>query len=198
LYKSNYNFILHLAIIYNYDGIKMAIEKDILLSVAKVVCPEYETYEHRGQLSLIIPKESLLDMAFEMRDNPETSFEMLTDITAIDWAKEGDRYEVVYFLYSHKHIDRLRIKVPLNEDDMEVPTLSEVWASANWYERETFDMYGIKFKGHPDLRRFYMPEGFADPDSGEALYPLRKDFPLRGIPDSMPLPPYPERDGEPV
>jgi NADH-quinone oxidoreductase subunit C len=176
----------------------MAIERDILFSVAKVICPDYETYEHRDQLSLIVPKENLLDLANELKDNPETSFEMLTDITAIDWARDENRYEVVYFLYSHKHTDRLRIKVPVSEDDMKLPSLAGVWPSANWYERETYDMYGIKFEDHPDFRRFYMPEDYVDPDSGEALYPLRKDFPLGGIPDSLPLPPFPERDGEPT
>ncbi|MGB9912422.1 MAG: NADH-quinone oxidoreductase subunit C, partial [Candidatus Kapaibacteriota bacterium] len=70
------------------------------------------------------------------------------------------------------------------------------YESANWYERETYDMYGIKFENHPDLRRFYMPEDFLDPETGEPLYPLRKDFPLMGIPGALPLPPYPERDGE--
>jgi NADH-quinone oxidoreductase subunit C len=121
---------------------------------------------------------------------------MLTDITAIDWLRRQKRFEVVYFLYSNKHKMRIRLKVPVEEKDCECPTVTDVWQSANWYERETYDMYGIKFLGHPNLRRFYMPEDFNDPETGEPLYPLRKDFPLMGIPGSLPLPPYPERDGE--
>jgi NADH-quinone oxidoreductase subunit C len=74
--------------------------------------------------------------------------------------------------------------------------MTEVWESANWYERETYDMYGVKFIGHPNLRRFYMPEDYVDPITGEALYPLRKDFPLMGVPDALSLPPFPEKYGE--
>jgi NADH-quinone oxidoreductase subunit C len=84
-------------------------------------------------------------------------------------------------LYSLAHKGYLRLKVLVEESDATVPTLTGVWPSANWHERETFDMFGIKFAGHPDLRRFYMPEEFE-------YYPLRKDFPLTGIPDSLPLP----------
>ncbi|MEM4260943.1 MAG: NADH-quinone oxidoreductase subunit C, partial [Candidatus Woesearchaeota archaeon] len=101
-----------------------------------------------------------------------------------------------YFLYSNKFKNRLRIKVPVDESDLNCPSVVSIWESANWYERETYDMYGIIFQGHPFLRRFYMPEDFKDPISGDPLYPLRKDFPLMGIPGSLPLPPYPERDGE--
>jgi NADH-quinone oxidoreductase subunit C len=121
---------------------------------------------------------------------------MLVDITAIDWLKREDRFEVVYFLYSNQNKSRVRIKVPLKEDNPVCPSLVPVWDSANWYERETFDMYGIKFEGHPSLRRFYMPEDFNDPATGEALHPLRKDFPLMGIDGALPLPAFPEKDGE--
>lgn len=122
---------------------------------------------------------------------------MLVDASAIDWYdKKKPRYEVVYFLYSNALHHRVRVKVAVDAKDLHCPSMYSIWESANWYERETYDMYGIKFDNHPDMRRFYMPEDFEDPETHEPLYPLRKDFPLMGIPDSMPLPPYPEKYGE--
>jgi NADH-quinone oxidoreductase subunit C len=174
----------------------MALTKDTILNIVKPLCPEVGTYEHRNQLIILIPKDKLLDVAGELRDNSETSFDMLTDITAIDWLKPKSRFEVVYFLYSNKNKSRLRIKVPIEEENPICPSVTGIWESAEWYERETFDMYGIKFDGHPNLRRFYMPEDYVDKESGEPIHPLRKDYPLMGVPDTMPLPPYPEKYGE--
>lgn len=174
----------------------MAIEKDTIIEVAKSVCPNLETYEHRDQLTLILPKEQLVEVAKELKNNPETSFEQLLDVTGIDWYEKKDRFNVVYILYSIKHAERLRLKIIIQEKDPVAPTLTNVWESANWYERETYDMYGIKFEGHPGLRRFYMPEDFTDPETKEPLHPMRKDFPLMGVPDSLPLPPFPEKYGE--
>jgi len=174
----------------------MSLKNELILTVAKAICPDFEISEHRDQLSIIVDKEYINGLCFELKKNSETSFDMLIDITAIDWLRRKKRFEVVYFLYSNKYKMRLRLKVPIEEKDCECPTVTDIWQSANWYERETYDMYGIRFLGHPDLRRFYMPEDFVDPESGEPLYPLRKDFPLMGIPGSLPLPPYPERDGE--
>jgi len=174
----------------------MPIPRETIFNIAQAICPDYQVYEHRQQLSLIVPQEQLIKLCFELRDNPSTNFDMLIDVTAIDWNKHGMRYEVVYFLYSNKYKSRLRLKVPVNEKTLTIPSVVEIWESANWYERETFDMYGIKFTGHPNLRRFYMPEDFVDPETGEPLHPLRKDFPLMGIRDSLPLPPYPEKYGE--
>lgn len=174
----------------------MALDKDTILRVANSICTDFQIYEFREQLTLIVPVHKLLILAKEFRDNPETDFDMLLDITAIDRYTPKDRFEVVYFLYSNKFKWRLRLKVIIQEKEPVAPSAVEIWPSANWYERETFDMYGIKFEGHPNLRRFYMPEDFNDPESGEPLYPLRKDFPLMGIPDSLPLPPYPEKYGE--
>jgi len=167
-----------------------------IVELTKGLCPEVEITEHRNQATLQIPKEFLIAIAKELRDNPETGFDQLLDITAIDWLKPQNRFDVVYFLWSNKYKNRIRIKVSLDESNQVCPTLSEIYESANWYERETFDMYGIKFSGHPNLRRFYMPEDFVDPASGEQLHPLRKDFPLMGVPESLPLPAYPEKFGE--
>jgi NADH-quinone oxidoreductase subunit C len=174
----------------------MPIKRESLISVINAVSPEHVLTEFRGQLSVIIPVDKIKDICFELRDNTETKFDMLIDITAIDWAKPGFRFEVVYFLYSNSEKDRIRIKVPIHEKILLCPSMVDVWESANWYERETFDMYGIKFENHPNLRRFYMPEDFVDPESGDSLYPLRKDFPLMGIPEALPLPPYPEKYGD--
>ena len=173
----------------------MTLNKEKILEIARNVYPDVQTYEHRNQLSLIIIPGKLLDMGKELRNNPETSFDMLIDITAIDWAKPKNKFEVVYFLYSNKYKQRLRLKVPLSGEYPSCPSVTSIWESANWYERETYDMYGIQFDGHPNLRRFYMPEDYQDPETGEPIFPLRKEFPLMGIPDSLPLPPYPEKYG---
>jgi NADH-quinone oxidoreductase subunit C len=175
----------------------MAINIDTILEVVNNIVPDVETYTHRNQLSLIIPREKIVDVARELRDNPETAFDMLIDVTAIDWLKrKNPRFEVVYILYSLKYSVHLRLKVPVSEKSPHCPSVYSVWESADWYERETYDMYGIIFDNHPDMRRFYMPEDYVDPETGEPIYPLRKDFPLMGVPESLPLPPYPEKYGE--
>lgn len=165
----------------------MAITNEQILAVVHNVATNATTVEHHGDFTITVPKEHLVDVLLELRDSPETQFDQLVDITAVDWSRPGERYEVVYFLYSIRNAARVRIKVGVRADNPHVPTSVDVWESANWYERETYDMYGIIFDGHPDLRRFYMPEDFMD-DQGEQLYPLRKDFPLMGIPGSLPLP----------
>lgn len=173
------------------------IDKKVALTIVKEIYPEADTYEHRNQISIIVPREEIVEVCRTLRDHPESQFDMLLDITAIDWLdKRADRFEIVYFLYSTKLKHRLRLKVAVSELDIHCPTMTDVWRSANWYERETFDMYGIIFDNHPRLRRFYMPEDYLDPETGEPLHPMRKDFPLMGIPDSLPLPPYPEKYGK--
>jgi NADH-quinone oxidoreductase subunit C len=175
----------------------MSERKEQIIRIISGIFPEVDTYEHRDQMTLIIPAEKLVEVALVLRNNPETAFDMCVDVTVIDWLKKKTpRFEVVHFLYSLKFKDRVRIKVPVGEKNPHCPSITEVWESANWYEREAFDMYGILFDGHPDLRRFYMPDDYVDKESGEPIYPLRKDFPLGGIPDSLPLPPYPEKYGE--
>lgn len=165
----------------------MALDHSAIVNVAKAVAADVQVVEHHGDLTLIVKMADLLDVLHELKDNPSTKFDQLVDITAIDWARPGERFEVVYFLYAMSTGSRVRVKVGVREDRPHVPTAIDVYESANWYERETYDMYGIIFDGHPDLRRFYMPEDFMD-ENGEPLYPLRKDFPLMGIPGSLPLP----------
>ena len=110
------------------------------------------------------------------RDGPELAFDMLTDLKAVDYLKypgreDGPRFDVVYHLYSIPHNHRLRIKVRVEEDDAVVPTAVGVWPIANWFEREVWDMFGVRFEGHPDLRRLLMYEEFVG-------HPLQKDYPI--------------------
>ncbi|NQW30125.1 MAG: NADH-quinone oxidoreductase subunit C [Ignavibacteria bacterium] len=166
----------------------MALTNEFLISVARNAAPGCTHVEHHGDLTIKVEVDALHNLLSEFKENPQTLFNQLMDVTAIDWNTPPDRFEVVYTLYSIEFATHLRIKVGVREDRPHVPSVVEIWESANWYERETYDMYGIIFDGHPDLRRFFMPEDFMDSD-GTQLYPLRKDFPLMGIPGSLPLPP---------
>jgi len=170
-----------------------------IIEISKSIIGNIEVDEHRNQYTLILnDKNLILNLLKELKENPETNFDVLTDITAIDWARTEKRFELVYFLYSFQNKLRLRIKIPIEETDCTCQTAENLYPSANWYEREVWDMYGIKFAGHSDMRRFYMPEDFYNQETGEQYHPLRKDFPLMGIPDSLPLPHYPEKTGNEV
>jgi NADH-quinone oxidoreductase subunit C len=135
----------------------------------------------RGDLSIQVRKNDLVRVCSFLQSDPELSFDMLIDLLGVDMYRPEGRFEVVYNLYSLKNKYYVRLKVLVDEADPVVPTVTSLWSAANWLERETFDMIGVRFSGHPDLRRLYMPEEFE-------YYPLRKDFPLLGIPDSLPLP----------
>ena len=125
----------------------------------------------RGQAVIVAPRDGLADVLRTLRDHPETRFDQLSDLTAVDYLGRTPRFEVIYQLYSIPLGHRLRVKVPLPEDDAVVPSASGMWKSALWAERETFDMFGIRFTGHPDLRRILMYPEFEG-------FPLRKDYPL--------------------
>ncbi|MDC1067545.1 NADH-quinone oxidoreductase subunit C [Candidatus Kapabacteria bacterium] len=170
--------------------------RDTIIAIVSKTVKEPETYIYRDQLTITVPKDKVLKVAKDLRDSNDTKFEQCLDVTAIDWNRPKNRFDLIYILYSLTHNHRVRLRVPLEEEDPSSPSLSSIWESCNWYERETYDMYGVTFTNHPDLRRFYMPEDFVDPESGEPLYPLRKDFPLTGIPGSLPLPAYPEKYGD--
>ena len=133
--------------------------------------------EFRGEMTLTIAAEYLRDIANFCRD--ELSFDYLLDITSIDNFGEEPRFEIVYHLYSMPHAVHLRLKLKLSEEVGVVDTVSEIWPTADWHEREIYDMMGIKFNGHPDLRRILMWDGYP-------FFPLRKDFPLAGLPSDMP------------
>jgi len=131
----------------------------------------------RDELSLTVSKHSLIEiMTFCKKD---LGFDYLVDLTAVDNLGTNPRYEVVYELYSYSDSCHLRIKVGVDESEREVSSVVGLWPTANWHEREAFDMIGVTFSGHPDMRRILMWEGYP-------YYPLRKDFPLAGKTSDMP------------
>jgi NADH-quinone oxidoreductase subunit C len=132
--------------------------------------------EFRGETTFTIPAADLREIAQFCRD--ELCFDYLLDITSIDNFGEEPRFEIVYELYSMPLGVHLRLKLVLPEDG-EIATISDIWPTANWHEREVYDMMGIRFAGHPDLRRILMWEGYP-------YHPLRKEFPLEGLPSEMP------------
>lgn len=134
-----------------------------------------------GTPSITIPKENLLEVCKLLKEDEDLKFDHLVDAVGVDRFTKIDRYEVVYNLRSIKYKDRLFFRVKVDAKDLKSPSVVSIWLSANWYEREAYDMVGVVFEGHPDLRRIYMPEEYE-------YFPLRKDFPLMGIPGSIPLP----------
>ncbi len=140
-----------------------------------------DSSEFRDELTVVIPREIVVDVCRFMKEDGELQFDLLADLCGIDMYTPVKRFGVVYNLYSLKKKHRVRLKTFVEEEDPKLPTVTTVWGTANWHERETYDMFGIVFEGHPDLRRVYMPEEFEH-------FPLRKDFPLMGIPGSIPLP----------
>jgi NADH-quinone oxidoreductase subunit C len=135
-----------------------------------------ETHDQHGDHTVVVPRERLIEVLRACRDVPALAFDLLTDLTAVDYLKfpgreDGPRFEVVYHLYSIRHNHRLRVKARLEEDDAVAPTAVPLWPIANWLEREVWDMFGIRFDGHPDLRRLLLYEEFVG-------HPLRKDYPV--------------------
>ncbi len=134
--------------------------------------------EFRGELTYLLPLVRLKEIATYCKESLE--FDFLTDVSSVDNFGEEPRFELVYELYSLSTCLHLRLKAFLSEDDMDAaPTLSSLWPTADWHEREIYDMMGIRFADHPDLRRILMWEGYP-------YFPLRKDFPLEGKPSDMP------------
>src|SRR5256886_559504 len=133
--------------------------------------------EFRDETTYMIAASDLRGIAKFCRD--ELLFDYLLDITSIDNFGEEPRFEIVYELYSITLAVHLRLKLKVAEEDPSVDTVSDIWPTANWHEREIYDMMGIRFSGHPDLRRILMWEGYP-------YFPLRKDFPLAGKPSEMP------------
>jgi NADH-quinone oxidoreductase subunit C len=150
---------------------------DLLESVAKLFGPKlHAKTEFRGETTYAIASTDVREIAKLCRD--DLSFDYLIDITSIDNFGVDPRFEIVYELYSMTIAVHLRLKMKIGED--ETPdTVSDIWPTANWHEREIYDMMGIKFKGHPDLRRILMWDGYP-------FFPLRKEFPLEGLPSEMP------------
>jgi len=134
----------------------------------------------RDQVSVIVKRGRIGDICRYLHDEPVLLFEHLQDLCGVDYhGKKEPRFEVVYNLYSIKYHHRIRVRAQVPENDSHIHTVTSIWAGANWHERECFDMFGIEFKGHPDLRRILLPEDWEG-------HPLRKDYPLKG--------PEPEKD----
>jgi NADH-quinone oxidoreductase subunit C len=132
-----------------------------------------QTSEFRGQLSVVVPREAIVEVASFLRDDPELNYNFLENLCGVDYLGRDPRFEVVYHLLSHQNHHRVCLKVGLPEQDPSVPTLTTLWSTANWQERETYDMFGITFPGHPGLQRILMPDEWEG-------FPQRKDVPLGG------------------
>lgn len=145
------------------------IAEQILASLGGAV---REHHSHFGELTVTVARDGIVKAMTALRDDPRYLFEVLIDICGVDYPARPERFDVVYHLLSPRRNLRLRVKVTTDEDHP-VPSLVDVFPAANWFEREAYDMYGILFSGHPDLRRLLTDYGFEG-------YPLRKDFPLTG------------------
>ena len=151
---------------------------ELLSSLSKLFGSKIrERSEFRGEMTFVIEKGDIREVAKRCRD--ELSFDYLLDISSVDNFGSEPRFEVVYELYSMTMSVHLRLKLRVSEDDPTVDTVSDIWPTANWHEREIWDMMGLRFNGHPDLRRILMWEGYP-------YFPLRKEFPLEGLPSDMP------------
>jgi len=134
-----------------------------------------ETDAAHGDVTVVVEVEHAYSVLRQLRDDLRMDFEMLSDLCAVDWLEQGraERFDVVYHLLSIRRNRRLRVKVSVDESVCEVDSVCSIWPAANWMEREVFDLYGIGFRNHPDLRRILLQQDFEG-------HPLRKDFPKRG------------------
>ncbi len=130
--------------------------------------------EFRGQVSVTVRKGKIREIGRFLHDEPDLHFDYLVDLCGVDYLGKKDvRFEVVYHLYSMNHRHALRVKAEVPENDARIDSVMPIWIGVNWHERECYDMYGIDFAGHPDLRRVLLPEDWEG-------YPLRKDYPIKG------------------
>jgi NADH-quinone oxidoreductase subunit C len=127
----------------------------------------------KDEITVVIRREDLLDVGRFLMQESEFGFDFLTLLTAVDYYPNEPRFEMVYHLYSMTHGSRLVLKARLSEDDPTVESVTPLWPSADWHEREAYDLMGIQFQNHPDLRRMFMPDDWEG-------HPLRKDYPLKG------------------
>lgn len=130
------------------------------------------THDNAGDETVVLKRDKLLDVLKFLRDEADLAFNLPVDLTVVDWYRIREpRFEVVYHLYSYRTKQRIRLKVPVDEDDARVPSSYSIWPGFDWYEREAYDLYGVVFDGHPNLKRILMWEGFEG-------HPLRKDYPI--------------------
>ena len=145
---------------------------EVAREAIKKNCNPLEISDDFNQLQISISAEQILDVVDFIKNDEACEFRQITDIAGVDFPDRQKRFEVIYHFLSFKHNSRLRIKIIIGEDES-IPSITTIFPAANWFEREAFDMYGIQFKDHPDLRRILTDYGFEG-------YPLRKDFPLSG------------------
>jgi NADH-quinone oxidoreductase subunit C len=134
-----------------------------------------DVLEARGEVTVTVDREALLDALRALRDEDDLDFGFLADVSCTDWPGREPRVWMAYHLYSMRHNHRVRVKVGLPGEDLTMPSAVDVFPAADWQEREVFDFFGVRFDGHPDLRRILMPDDWEG-------YPLRKDHPLGGVP----------------
>jgi NADH-quinone oxidoreductase subunit C len=127
----------------------------------------------RDEMTIYVGGDFIRETCVFLRDDANCPFNYLSDVTCVDWYPREPRFEVVYHLFSISKKERVRLKVRLNADSPSLESITSVWPSANFFEREVFDLFGIRFSGHPDLRRILMPETWEG-------HPLRKDYPVEG------------------
>jgi NADH-quinone oxidoreductase subunit C len=133
-----------------------------------------EVKKFREQAAVTLKKDRILEICRYLHDDSDLCFDYLVDVCGVDYQGRNEkRFEVVYHLYSIKRCHAIRLKAEVPESSLEIDSVTAVWAGANWHERECYDMFGIIFKGNPDLRRVLMPEDWEG-------HPLRKDYPLKG------------------
>ena len=145
---------------------------EVAKEAIKKKCNPIEITDDFNQLQISISTNQILDVVDFIKNDEACEFRQITDIAGVDFPDRQKRFEVIYHFLSFKHNSRLRIKIIIGEDES-IPSITSIFPAANWFEREAFDMYGIQFKDHPDLRRILTDYGFEG-------YPLRKDFPLSG------------------
>lgn len=127
--------------------------------------------ENQGDETLLVDRAHLIRVLTFLANNPECPFDLMLDLCGVDYLGEDPRFEVVYHLYSLKKKKRLRVKTKVSEKDPTVPSVAALWPASDWFEREAYDMFGIRFTGHPNLKRLLMWEEFVG-------HPLRKDYPI--------------------
>jgi NADH-quinone oxidoreductase subunit C len=130
--------------------------------------------EWRGDVAVTVTRDKVHEVAQFLRDDPSMDFDYIVHVSSVDWPDDEERFEVVWEVYSIRKRHRIRLKTRAPESDCVVDSMTDLWKGADFMEREVFDMMGIRFKNHPDLRRILMPDDYTEG------YPLRKDFPLRG------------------
>ena len=145
---------------------------EVAKEAIKKNCNPIEISDNFNQLQISIAADQILDVVDFIKNDEACEFRQITDIAGVDFPDRQKRFDVIYHFLSFKHNSRLRIKIIIGEDES-IPSITSIFPAANWFEREAFDMYGIQFKDHPDLRRILTDYGFEG-------YPLRKDFPLSG------------------